>query len=542
MPQCDGMALDLSSSRRWIQLRHDLYEQVQKHVMALLGESSAGLRRYQKEYEKEFSGPWKPTRREKLLNSLQKARVVWLGDFHALQQSQKAQLRILKALPSTKNVCLGVECIEARHQGALDRYLQGKLSEREFLKAVEWKRSWGFPWEHYKPLFRWAIKYKVRIFALNLRTEKNSAQSLKERDEFSGRKIAEILKKAPQMQMFVIYGDLHLARKHLPKVVERNLNTKNFAYVFQNPEKIYFQLLKKEIEHQVDVVDLSGNRFCLVSVPPWVKWQNYLLYLESQYDKSFDDDLDLTDYVANYVKLIGEDLGVSVSTDHFSVASAKDRGAWNQIQKALSEKELEIVRSWIEDGRSFFLPESGIGYLGRPSVNSAAQLAMSIVSASISGQKKIPSQFPRDFVRTIWMEAVQYFGTKLINPKRKTDTLGDVKATLAARNPTDQGKEAMQLALNQKMLELLHLSQGRRERELLRPRKKKAYLEAARILGGITGEKLYFAYRRKLLSKTSLLSLLKKPLDAESFQNIYWEILEVVENFPEPFQSKTEKM
>lgn len=545
MPQCDGMKRDSSpssSSRRWIQLRHDLFEQVQKHVKALLGESSAGLVRYQEEYDRELRKPWKVSSREKLLTAIERARVVWLGDFHALQQSQKAQLRILKALPDTQNLLLGIECIEARHQAQLDRYIQGKLSEREFLKAVEWKRSWGFPWEYYKPLFRWAIRHRVRVFALNLKTEKKSLQALRQRDEFSGKRIAEILVKHPGHRMAVVFGDLHLASKHLPQVVQRHLKNSSFAFVFQNPENIYFQLLKKEIEHQVDVVELTRNKYCLVSVPPWVKWQNYLLYLESQYDRSVEDDLDLMDYVAKYIKLISEDLGVIVPTEHFSIASANDKGAWSQIQKALTEKELEIVRSWIEDGRSFFLPDAGIGYLGRASVNGAAQLAMAIVSAHLSGQKKIPSKFPQDFVKMIWLEAVQYFGSKLINPKRKTDTLNDVKATLAARNPLDQGKEAMQLALSQKMLELLHLSQGRKERELLRPRKKKAYLEAARILGGILGEKLYFAYRRKLLSKASLMSLLKKSLDAEGFANIYWEILEVVENFPEPFQSKTEKL
>ena len=92
------------------------------------------------------------------------------------------------------------------------------------------------------------------------------------------------------------------------------------------------------------------------------------------------------------------------------------------------------------------------------------------------------------------------------------------------------------------MLELLHLSGARKGRELLRPRKKKAYQEAARILGGMLGEKLYHAYRRKLLSKASLLGLLRKPIEAEGFSNIYWEIIELIENFPEPFRSKLEKM
>src|SRR5205814_1278322 len=144
----------------------------------------------------------------------------------------------------------------------------------EFLKAIEWKKNWGFPWDHYKPLFRWAQKHKVRVFGLNLKKEKGSLQGLRERDQFSAEQIAEIAKKHPDRKLFIIYGDLHLAKAHLPAKVEKKLKSKKFLFVFQNSEKIYFQLLKKEIEHQVDVVRRGGNQFCLLSVPPWVKWQN----------------------------------------------------------------------------------------------------------------------------------------------------------------------------------------------------------------------------------------------------------------------------
>ena len=144
----------------WIQLRQDLYDQVQNHVKALLGPASHGLARYQREYDGEFRRAWKPVPREQLLLAAANSQFVFMGDFHALQQSQKAQLRILKALPARKERILCLECVEARHQKYLDRFVGGKMSEREFLKAVEWKRNWGFPWEHYKPLFRWAVKQK----------------------------------------------------------------------------------------------------------------------------------------------------------------------------------------------------------------------------------------------------------------------------------------------------------------------------------------------------------------------------------------------
>jgi hypothetical protein len=543
MPQCERMQIpSTSSSRSWVRLRQDLFEQVQSHVKALLGNSSKGFAKYQHEYDKEMRRSWKASTREALLNAVTQAQIIWMGDFHALQQSQKAQLRVLKGLKNTQNVLIGVECVEARHQKPLDRYLQGKLSERDFLKTIEWKKSWGFPWEYYKPIFRWAQKNKVRMFGLNLRTEEHSLKALKERDQFSGQKIIEISKKFPTHQLFVIYGDLHLAENHLPKVVQKSLPTSRFLYIFQNSERIYFQLLKKEIEDHVDVVKLAHNRFCLLSVPPWVKWQNYLLYLEQHYDQSFDQELDLTDYVARYVKVIGEDLGIPVRTDHFTIVTASDRMIWEKFQSGMSAKELEMIQHWIECGRSFFLPVSGVGYLGRASVNSAAQLAMAIVFAGWCQQKKIPLPGPQDFLRLIWLEAVQYFGSKLINPKRKTDTLNDIRAILQARNPVDQGKEALQLALSQKMQELLYFSGNPRQKEAVRPRKKKAYPEAARILGGILGEKLYYGYRKKMLSRESLRALLQKPVDSEEFANIYWEIIEVIESFPEPFQSKTEKM
>jgi hypothetical protein len=531
-----------SSPRHWIKIRQELYEQVQNHVQGLLGANSSGLSRYQSAYEKEFRRSWKVSSREDLLKAIGKARIIWIGDFHALRQSQKAQLRILKSISNSGQLLIGLECIQARHQRFLDRFIQGKMTERDFLKSVEWKKNWGFPWDYYKPLFRWAQKNRVRVFGLNLKTNEKTAKTLKDRDRFSGRKIIEIMQKFPDHQLFVVYGDLHLAEPHLPAVVKKKIPEDRFLFIYQNPERIYFQLLRKEIEHQVDVVRLSVNRFCLLNVPPWVKWQNYLLYLEEHYDQGVDEDLDLTDYVARYVKVISQDLGLPVSLDHFSIATANDRGVWAQLAGDLSRAELDLMEAWIESGRSFFVPSRGVGYLGRPTVNSAAQLAMAIVFATASGQKRLPLKMPDDFVALIWLEAVQYFGSKLINPKRKTDTLNDIKATLQAHSPEDGGKESLQLALSQKMSELLYLSGSRRQKDMSRPRRKKSYLEAARILGGILGEKLHHAYRRKLFSKNSLLGLLRKSIDSDQFGNIYWEMIEVIESFPEPFQSKKEKL
>jgi hypothetical protein len=531
-----------SSSQKWIQIRRELYHHVRKNVLHLLGPMSDGLKRYDTEYAQELKKKWQASHRLELLSAIEKSQLVWIGDFHALKQSQKAQLRILKSLAQKEDLLVFVECIEAKNQKFIDLYLSGKINEREFLKAIEWKKSWGFPWENFKPLFRWAAKNKVQVVGANLHVEDRSAQSLRRRDVFSSQVIADVIKKNRYGKRFVvIYGDLHLASKHLPAELSKRVKNLKSVYVYQNPEEVYFQLLEKDIEHQVDVVKFGGNKFALNSVPPWVKWQNYLIYLESQFDKAVDDELDLTDYVAKLVRVIGSDLGVDVKVDHFEVVTAQDIRWINRLKAAVSEKEFYVYEYWIEFGRSFFEPQTGFAYLGGRSVNSASQLAMAIVLASLAHCERVPSQFPKQFVNLIWIESAYYFGTKLVNPKRKTDTLADIKASLAARS-SDEGKEALQLALSQKMLELLYVGEGRRQRELLRPRRFNSYLEAARILGGILGEKLFFGYRKKMLSQRSLLQLLQKPVESPQFANIYWEILELIESLPEPFKSKKEKI
>ena len=140
----------------WLEQRRELYRQLKVQVNNLLGPESSGLKKYRAEYDRTFLRGWKDLSRPALLQRLNSSRVVLLSDFHALQQSQKTQLRILKGLAPRKKRVLALECVEARHQKKIDAFLSGKLSEFEFLKAVTWQDSWGFPWEFYKPLFIWA--------------------------------------------------------------------------------------------------------------------------------------------------------------------------------------------------------------------------------------------------------------------------------------------------------------------------------------------------------------------------------------------------
>jgi hypothetical protein len=88
----------------------------------------------------------------------------------------------------------------------------------------------------------------------------------------------------PNAKIFVLFGDLHLASAHLPRSVERRLAAKGMkariAVVHQNIEAVYWKLAKKGQVGEQSIVRLASGKFCILSVPPWVKLQSYLEWME----------------------------------------------------------------------------------------------------------------------------------------------------------------------------------------------------------------------------------------------------------------------
>ncbi len=529
---------------KWLRIRKDLYLQLERQVRHRLGEDTPELMQYHKVYQAEFSKRWSISSQKDLWSEIDRSQVVIVGDFHALHQSQKAQVRILRNAPKKRKKILAIEFIDAADQDTLDKFMAGRLSEKDFLKKTNWSERWGFPWENYRPLLRWAQKHKVPVVAINKIYKKRNANTLKARDIFAGKKIAEIVKSSPDSLVYVIFGDLHLAASHIPQEIVKNLEpsfSKKILRIFQNSEKIYFKLLSQDLDLSTDLVRLSEKAFCLMSVPPWVKWQNYLMFLEQTYDVELEG-LDYTDHVGRYVKLISEELGIPLSTDMLSVYTARDHAFWNKLHEFFDGRQLRWIENLIAEGKSFYLPEIDAAYLARASVNHAASLAMQFIHAQTSQRKKSFLEVPKDFLQLIWIEAIAYLGSKMINPKRKTDTIADIKASLASRGPVELGKEALQLALAQKMHEMMTITRSASSRSLAKTYKKWSYVLAAHLLGGMMGERLYNGYRNKMLSSQSLVSLLSKSLENKNFKMAYFEIVEVVESLPAAFRSKKEKL
>ena len=538
--------LPLKPDPEWIRDREKLLRQVKAEVSGRLGAEPADLREFRARYERELRRPWAVSSKSELMNAIESADLVYGGDFHASSQAQRTHLRILRALSDDRPVVLALECFARSSQKWLDAYLRGDLALDALKKRARWGKSWGFPWENYRPLLEIAKRRGFRLIGLNETTGSLTHASIPSREKKAAEKIREARRSSPSALVYVIFGDLHLAQGHLPRAVRQGLPRQGRlreVIVHLNPERIYFQLAARGLELTVDVVKLSESCFCIMSSPPWVQWQSYLLYLDRSLDDSAldrgdeeedaedDDDADVydpTDQVAGLIRLVARDLKVAkdIKLNHLAVYSVDDNRVWQSLERKLKATERQIARQLLASGKSFYLPSSGAGYLARPTINHAATIAGQYVHAVLSGRKRSLWRMPSDFSRLIWVEATAYFMSKLINHQRRSRTLSDLKAELAMAATGDvTGIEAMKLAIDRLVSELIFVRQGRRRASRLRPRRKSSYLDAARILGGMLGDRLYMAHRSRKLGSKEIVQLLSRDVTHASFERDYEEIL-----------------
>jgi uncharacterized iron-regulated protein len=107
-----------------------------------------------------------------MVNQLQQADVVYLGETHDRAADHAAQLAIIQTLHDrTPNLAIGLEMFQRPYQKLLDRYVAGELDEATLRDRSEYDKRWGFDWEMYAPILRYAKAQKIPLIALNTPTE-----------------------------------------------------------------------------------------------------------------------------------------------------------------------------------------------------------------------------------------------------------------------------------------------------------------------------------------------------------------------------------
>lgn len=101
--------------------------------------------------------------------------VIYLGETHTSEADHQAQLEIIQALaeqqPEADKLVVGLEMFQRPFQPVLDRYLAGEISEADMIAQSEYETRWGYDWELYAPIIRYAKDNQIPLVALNTPAE-----------------------------------------------------------------------------------------------------------------------------------------------------------------------------------------------------------------------------------------------------------------------------------------------------------------------------------------------------------------------------------
>ena len=115
------------------------------------------------------------------------ARIVYLGETHDNPASHRLEMQVLKALAKRHpgRQALGMEMFSRAQQPVLDRWVEGTLHEKSFLRESRWFENWSMDFDYYRDLLTFAREQRIPIIALNAEKELVAALRRKTPDQFS---------------------------------------------------------------------------------------------------------------------------------------------------------------------------------------------------------------------------------------------------------------------------------------------------------------------------------------------------------------------
>jgi hypothetical protein len=538
-----------------MRLQRAMYDRLKGYARDFLGKLHPELRRYFLEYQREFTEIKGVSSKQELFDHLYHAHIAICGDYHTLAQAQRTVIRLLReSLKELRNrgrrVVLGLEMIRFRDTPVVAEFLAGRIDEAGFLRAIGFRRNWGFNWDNYRPLFEFARQNGIPILGINSERRPGGREpSLRQRDRFAARVIGSVTERDPAITVIALIGDLHLAAPHLPAALRtefrRRKVERQVTVIHQNHERLYWKLAARRLEHRTEVVKLREGVFCIMNTPPWVKLQSYLRWQELVAERSGEStagpqagpaaaataadafgDLDYSDEIRELVGLLRQFLGIPpAEDDDFRIASPADLGFLERLDEEapLSRMALRILGRCLVEFESFYIPDARILFLSSLSLNQTASLAAIYLHAKIGGAVRLFEHPRADFYPSVWIEALGFLGSRLVNPRRKCAVPEDWRSRAGA---SGLPAKVAALALRHWRAERESLRRGRFRglrlpERVSSPRTAVNWLLCARQLGQLLGHGLYAALLEDDVSREEIRELFQTPFAAVDARALY---------------------
>ena len=501
--------------RASLSLHLSLFRRQKAQISRAVEGHSAAFRSYEARYRRLTRSYERVLSRTEIEAQVQSADVVYVGDYHTLRLAQESFLSLVRAGAARgRRQVLAIEFVEGRHQKVLDDYLAGALSERRFLARIGHAYSGGFDiWPAFKAIFDYARAQKLSVVAIDRRAR--GSRSLALRDAYAAARVSKAARAADHPQVFVLMGQFHVAPCHLPAQVKAELGPsarRSHLVVYQNCEGVYWRLARKGLADQVEGVQVRRGEVCLNNTSPVVCQQSFLDYLEAEAGDEPLANRGAAGHFRQMARLIGRFAGIKVEealadvevgtiADVDFLARVRQRGRF-------SRGELAQIRRQVLSRESYYIPRARTAYLATLSLNHAAEEAAHFVRHCCAGAALDAPRRPSEaFYARCLEEALGFFGSKLVNPRRRCLQIPDWAAAFETRRGEDRQVAAFVLA--HKAAE----EEGPDEAVKLIPLREGPLFHAvSHGLGYQLGEALYRAFDEGALSKAKLRALFHDPL------------------------------
>lgn len=529
-----------------LRIQRENYEKNQRQVKRSLG-SNAFVAKYGREYHRYLKSYQAISNKTELLRRVLAGDVVYHGDYHTLRHSQRSILAMLQELAGKREIILCLEMFHGKDQKWVDLYMSGELEEKAFLNKIHYARKWAYNWNPWRHILDFCREQRIPVLGINTQIE-NPEMSLQARDVFSAQVIGQALIRHPGALVYVVDGDYHISPNHLPKEVDARLLplgvTPQRTIIYQNAENLYWKLAAERKE-EADVLQIGPDSFCLMNTVPATKLQSYLDWLEYAEEGYFP-------VRGNWAELSGENYFSQLqsiiqnldslfqfrfpmeSLERLTVYSSRNLDFTEVIQGTPELRgHIRRINDKIRRGEGFLLEyQEGAGrgnpgldsyliYLPNSSINQAAEEATHFMNVVLRGPLKQPPLGHDYFYANLLTEALGFFGSKMINEKRKAPTESSLRLFLGkVKQGLDSPNQAETVKVSRLILQHLHLEKrSSREMDF---RKKFAGVFADRTampqifstqLGYMLGNRLYYAVKKGLIPLKDIRALFYENFD-----------------------------
>jgi hypothetical protein len=438
-----------STHRRALRLQKRIFRSLKSEASHLLGRPPASILKYEKENQGDFkvaNARLTAITKTNLLEVVRQTDVTFIADFHTFDQAQRTALRIIRDAISPEVATakttwyIGLELIPSQFQNALDNFQAGKITLELFHKLISYDAEWGFQWSNYEPIFAWAREHQIRIIALNRPRQiyqRREEKELLERDQWAAGIITDLFHGAgnrpPRPKMIVLYGELHIGTKHLPHQITKISRSYlhhpiSWVTIHQNEDRLFWKLAEQDREIKTEALKLKKNVYCVFSSTPWAKLQSLVSWIEGGFPNSSENEQDDLSIFSTYGKTIAEFLDIAAPTYEsvhvFTLAQADFLENWEK-KKCFTPAELKLIRFHVTHNQRIYIPRAGIAYLGSSTHNGTAELAAIHLLRTKNNSVNIFTFQEDDFFRLILEATFGFFGSLILNPRRKCDLYQD---------------------------------------------------------------------------------------------------------------------